>query len=49
MILLVPANTILYGLVENLAADHLINGLVGNFDISRLKPTRYPDCGFLSE
>src|SRR5258708_22606834 len=31
MILLEPANTILYGSVEDQAADHLINGVLGNY------------------
>src|ERR1700746_599236 len=32
MILLEPARTILYGSVEDKAADHLINGVCSNFD-----------------
>ena len=32
MILLEPANKILYGSVEDQAADHLINGVIGNFN-----------------
>jgi hypothetical protein len=31
MILLEPANTILYGSAEDQAADHLINGVMSNF------------------
>ena len=30
MILLEPANTILYNSIEDQAADHLINGVIGN-------------------
>jgi hypothetical protein len=32
MILLEPANTILYGSAEDQAADHLINGDCGKFN-----------------
>jgi hypothetical protein len=33
MILLEPANTILYNSIEDQAADHLINGVSGNFNL----------------
>src|ERR1700738_4378061 len=39
MILLEPANTILYGSVEDQAADHPINGVLNNFNDC--------DCGHL--
>jgi hypothetical protein len=33
MILLEPANTILYYSIEDQAADHLINGVLSNFNL----------------
>jgi hypothetical protein len=40
MILLEPANTILYNSLEDQAADHLISGILGNYGFGI---SRHPD------
>jgi hypothetical protein len=47
MILLEPANTILYSSVEDQAADHLINRVLGKYDPSR-EPPNLPETQFSS-
>jgi hypothetical protein len=50
MILLEPANTILYNSLEDQAADHLINRVIGNYGLrnSRLAENETYEDQFVS-